>query len=676
MIAIFISLVLIALLIFLYLKEHKTAGYKAPTIFRIIILVLLILIILGNIFKFSYRQSPKVPLLVLVDASKSINVGDNLLKIKQVIDKIKQEPLRKKFFSFTDSIGPLENYEQAAGSRTDISQALSFAQKHRPGSIILISDGQHNTNSDPMMIARMLSAPIYTIGIGAEQKQDIAIKSIRKPLRSFLLDTIDITIRVQSRGFENQKVKVSLQHKGKAVTSKEILIAGNDVIQEINFRVSPETIGQQSFRIKIDNLPNEATYTNNEQDFIIEILKNRWQILYLTNSPSFNSRFMIMNLEKSDGEQANFNVIPIIALSGREFKISKDISIETAFQNSDVIILDNVDESLLSSNIINYLRNQLDQPKGILILGGESFKPQSLIKDIAPFEFTTTRADKKDIFLQLTESGATTPIFFNEQNEYLLANTPPLFGINIAQSLKPDAILWAMTKDDQKPLIGFRLYKNTKIVFIAGFPIWRLGFSSFETEKTKLKFEQFLKNLLRFLAIKDFEPFKLLTDKPTYLTGEEIVFNLFAATPDGRNWSDLDIKLEIPTMKTSLILYETSPGSYEGDANALMPGEFQALAQISKDGKSIGSAKTTFSVTEQSIEDITGLNAELLTKLSNATQGKYYTAEEFSEATFTPNIIKYQRTINFSFRHNLYIYLIITALFGIALFLRKKRGFL
>jgi hypothetical protein len=676
LIPIFVSLVLIGLLVFLYLKERKTPGYKTPTIFRVIVLILLILIILGNIFKFSYHQSAKVPLLVLVDASKSINVGDNLAKIKEVVNKIDKEPFGKKLYSFSDSIGPLDNYQKAMGGKTDINQALSFAQKNRPGAVILISDGQQNTNSDPTIIAQGLEAPIYTVGIGSEQKQDIAIKSIQKPLSSFWGDSFDITARVQSRGFDNQHVKVSLEHKGKDIASKEIIVSGNNVTQEVNFRVLPETIGKHSYRIKLDNLPMEATYANNQRDFSIEVLKNRWQILYITNSPSFNTRFLISDLESRNDNEASFTVIPMVALSGRDFELPKDMPTDKAFQTCDVIILDNIDEGSLNSNTITYLKNQIDQNKGILILGGENFNPRNFLRDISPFEFTTTKVEKKDVFLELTEAGAATPIFFNEQSEYLLDNVPPLWGYNAAVNVKPEAAVWALTKDDKKPLIGFRLYKNSKVVLVSGFPLWRLGFSSVETDKTKQKFDVFLKNLIRFLAIREFEPFRLVTDKPDYLSGEDIIFNLLATTPDGRNWSNLDVKVEIPSTKVTLPLYESNPGTYEVNTEALLPGEYQAEALISKDGKLIGKANITFTVTQQSIEDITGLNSDLLMKLSNITKGRYYTADQFLNESFAPTIIKYKRNISLTFHNNPYIYVTVTLLFGILLYLRKKRGFL
>ena len=281
-----------------------------------------------------------------------------------------------------------------------------------------------------------------------------------------------------------------------------------------------------------------------------------------------------------------------------------------------------------------------------------------------------------DVFIELTETGAATPIFFNSTGSFLLDNAPPFLGISQISGLKPTAVNWADSKDDKKPIIGFQPYKKSKVICFAGFPLWRLGFSSIDPDNQKLRFEQFIKNLLRLLAIRESDAFKLVTDKREYLTGEDVIFNLSAATPDGRAWSDLDIKIDIPLLNITLPMYETNPGTYEENQEALSSGEYDAIATISKNNKIIGKAHISFSVTQQGIEDITGLNADLLIKLAGITHGKYFSSDQVIKNGILPNPIKYKRNLSFGFRNNYIIYIILTALFGATLFLRKKRGFL
>ncbi|MCX8014599.1 MAG: hypothetical protein N2748_01140 [candidate division WOR-3 bacterium] len=540
---------------------------------------------------------------------------------------------------------------------------------------MLLSDGQHNVENDPMAIARLIKAPIYSIGIGAEQKSDLAVHSVIKPVQSFLGDTINIIARIQNSGFYFERGRCRLIRKGKELSSADIQFSDKDVIQEVNFKVLPETTGKITYTVKIDSLLNEATYLNNAKEIVIDVLPNRWQVVYLTNAPSFNSRFLPANLESKEDNSAQFTVIPIIAFVNQEFQITKPTAIDQALHFADAIILDNIDETKIPSDIIAKIKNRITEGAGVLILTGENCKLTSL-KDILPFGLSKENIKKKDIFLELTELGAVNPIFYDEASQFLLANTPPLWGINTVANLNPSAIIWAVSKEDNDPLIGYYQYQKSKVVVITGFPIWRWSFSAIETEKTQANFTRFFKNLMRFLSIKDLTPFRLITNKSDYLTGEPIFFNLFANASDGSRWSGLNVEIDIPGFKKTIPLYEVDAGIYQGEGYALMPGEHLAQAKISKDGKALGTAKTTFLVSQQSIEDITGLNRDLLDKLANATNGKYYSAEEFLRQTFNPEIAKYQRTLSLSFYNNPYLYVIVTIVFGLVLYLRKKKGFL
>lgn len=678
MITIFVSVILLALFVYLYIKERKTPGYKAPLIIRFIVLILLILILIGTIVKFTYQESPKIPVLVLVDASRSINYRDNLMKIESIVNKINKMPFAKKFYAFTDSVKPWQKEAPLIGEKTDIGQALLYASTQKPGAVILISDGQHNQKNDPYSIARNSLAPIYTIGLSSAQQKDLLIKSISKPLQTFLGDTIEITVRIQSQTFENQTSKVHLIRKGKTIASQDILITVKDAYQEVKFNITPETIGKVTYSVVIDNLPDEDNTANNRKDFTLQVLKNRWQILYLTNSPSLNTRFITASLQNLNSEQAQqmFSITPIIAFVGRKYEILTKQSIDQVFKNIDVVILDNVNELNLTADLINRLQNLLEQGKGFLVLTGENFNPQTFLKDILPLQYSAAKTINKDLFFEPTDNSAKLPLFYNQTNQYLLDNTPPLWGLNLPDNIKPNTVVWLQTKGDKTPLMSYQMRQKSKVVLFNGFPIWRFAFSSIETESRRQNFDQFLANLLRFLAISELDNFKLITDKPDYLTGEQIIINLLANTPDARPFTGADVRINIPNLKTAIPLYEISAGTYQAEIEAAQQGQYQLTANIYKDTQKISTVQTTINITPQTIEDITGLDADLMRKIASQSNGKFFSADEFLNQEFNPELAVYQKTINISLKNNPYVYVLITLLFSTLLYLRKKRGLL
>lgn len=678
MITIFVSIILLALFAYLFIKERKTAGYKAPLVLRLIVLVLLILILIGSIFKISYTQSPRIPVLVLVDASRSINFKDNLEKIDSILDKINQQPWSKKIYAFADTIKPWPDQFNPTGEKTDIAQALAFSRNRRPGAVILISDGMHNQKNDPYLQARASRAPIYTIGVSSERKKDLSVSSVIKPLQIFLADTAEITIRIANYGFQNQPSRVSLSRQGKTVASQNLLLAAPNTFQEVKFKLTPDTTGKVFYTVIIDSVTGEDNALNNRKDFAIPVLKNRWQILYLTDSPSFNTRFLTASLASQilERSQNAFQVVPVIAFTGRNYQIRSDLMIDRAFKNSDVVILDNVNEANLTPDLASRLRDRLEQGKGFLVLAGENFRAHSLLKEILPVELDIAKTITRDLILELTQTGAKLPLFFSQANQYLLDNTPPLWGAAVTEKIKPNAAVWLHSKDDQTPLLSYHKYGKSKIVFFSGFPIWRLGFSGIGTENRKASFDQFFASLIRFLAVTDLENFRLITDKTDYLTGEPIIINLLASMPDARPYTDLDVRVNFARFKTDLPLYETGAGIYQNETEAAQAGQYPLTAVIYKDTVRIGSAQTTVNITAQTIEDLTGLNAELLERVARLSQGRYYSTGQFLSEPFHPEFARYRKTINISITNNPYLYVIIVLLFGILLYLRKKRGLL
>ncbi|MEO0091195.1 MAG: vWA domain-containing protein [candidate division WOR-3 bacterium] len=669
---IFISLLLIGLLIFLYFKERIFSGFKLPLFLRILVLVFLILVLIGSVLRFSFTRQAKIPILVLVDASKSMSSSDNPQIIEQVISKIRQTNTRKKLFSFADSVGKHFDYQNPTGERTNIARALGFAQKQMPGAIVLISDGQHNYGSDPVNLAKSSTCPIYTIGIGREQKNDLSIEYLRYPLKCYQGDTIDIYARIRNQGFNNQLVKVSLFRKEQPIASQTVPLVQSNLLQEVDFKIVAETSGRLNYSLKIESLPDEESYLNNRKNFTIEALKSRWQILYFTNTPSYNTRFIISALNADK----NLIVYPIISFMSNTTKSLTGQPLDKIFADADVLILDNISEAQLDNTIRNYLINWHKQSKGILVLVGESFKPQIFLNEISPFRFDKINISRKEYFFDLTVPGLTSTLFTTPTGTNILDNTPPLWGICVPSDIKPEAVVWAKSKPDSLPMIGYWKYKNSKIILVSAFPFWRIGFSAIETDRASQQFQNLLTNFMRFLAIKDVENFRLVTNKTSYLAGEEIVFNLIATTPDGKPWQGLDIKIPIPNTKISLPLYELSAGNYEGTFQAFSPGTYELEAQITQNNKPIGTVKTTLTINEQSVEDLVGLNSDLLQKIAQASNGRYYTPEEFLKETFAPQLAKYQRRFSLALSYNPIIYGLIAILFSIGLFLRKKRGLL
>lgn len=671
MTGILISLILLVLAILVFKKDRKTKNYGWLFIFRLLTIIFLGFILLGNIIALSFTKSPNVPLLFLVDVSPSMK--DNLTQAKELLIKFKSKTkYRTQYFSFADSIYPLPPIEQlkVKGNKTDIAKALTSIKKNKPGAVILLSDGQHNTFTDPVSVATELPFPVYTIGLGKIVECDVAIRRVQAPKHIYLGETTEVIVRIQSQGLGNKKTKISLLEQGSALLQQTIGLTDNLTEQEISFRLVPSEIGKKLYKIKIDGLEEEANFFNNEQEFGLNIWKSRWKVMLLTNGPNYNTRFLLAGLKS-----AIVDIKPVIAFQANRWQTLTEQGMQDfIFQlDCDVLILDNFDASVLSSDISNELRKFVQTGGGVLMISGENFRLNQILSDFSPFVLEP-RIIRKEIFLRLTNEGALVPIFF-DAGEDLLADTPPLNGVMEVKEVVKGTRVWATTDPLAIPLIGYRKFGKGKVIVFNGIPMWRLGFYGKDLAKSEQKFSKLLYQTCRFLAQKDFERFSLTTNQLVYSAGEEVNFIFHAYREDGRPFSGLDVNLIIG--KDQIPMIEVADGIYEKTLKALPANDYLVKAIAKLDTLTQGEAKTEVKVSTMNLELIdTRLNDELLKHIAQKSGGEYFDIQSLA-SHFPPSAFRlasYRQIFKLDPRRSATLYVVLVGLFLIELYFRKRRG--
>jgi hypothetical protein len=358
--------------------------------------------------------------------------------------------------------------------------------------------------------------------------------------------------------------------------------------------------------------------------------------------------------------------------------------------DGDVIILDNVDEAELG---ISDALSTFAAEHGVLVLAGDGLRAGRTLGAILPLEPTGDRI-VRDLALVLTEEGRGNPVFLDGARN-LLAGSPPFWSALRSRSVRPDAVLWGKASDGT-PLIAFRRNGNGKVLEVAGYPLWRVGFSA--TEGSHDDLYKLLRNLVRFLALKDVDRFRLSTDKLDYYTGEPISVMLQAVSDDGRPWSGLDVRLSLSpggesttssaTARSSgsgsqltidgrqhQLMIDRGNGLYEAEIGGLSSGQYTARAEVTLQDRAQGTAEHDFAVSELSIEmSQSPLNDELLRRIAAATGGAYTHFDSLAAHPLQFRYADYRRVVTFDPRLNRYLFLLVAALFVAEIFLRKRRG--
>jgi hypothetical protein len=673
MIGTVLSAVLLALLVVLFIRDIRVNRAGLVFALRIVTIILMALVLCGFIFRKTVRQRPKADLLVLVDESQSMGVEHKAADAAEAVAHIGLKPQwRVELDGFGDTVTRLADPKSSNPDRvrTDFGQALRYARGLMPGAAVLVSDGVNNDLGDPAQLAQKLGFPVYTIGIGRKSVRDVAVERIRIPSRAVLGDTIPVGVRLSSRGFAGDRTRVRLFQDANLVDTRDVALSQDESEQELEFSVVPATAGRHTFRAVCDSMLGEDNYVNNSAQTVIDVLPSRTRVLYVTNEPGFGTG-ILLNLLRQDKD---IELIPVVGLTGSSLKrIDHGMAAYPLGPqiDADVVILDNVDETMLgaqaSDALLAFAANH-----GLLVLAGERLRAGRALSAVLPLEPTADRI-ARDLTLELTDDGRSVPILF-EQARSLLSGMPPFWGAVRSSGLRDGAKLWAKAADGT-PLMAFVRNGQGKVLEIAGYPLWRFGFSAGTVASGNDGLYRFLANAVRFLALKDVEAFSLSSDKLDYYAGEPISLVLQATSEDGRPWQGLDARLTIPDAKVSLAMTEQSAGLYEAVVQGLATGNYQAKADVSQSDKPLGSASHDFSVSELSMElTETSLHDDPLRRISAASGGEYVAYDSLSAKGLNIKFTQYRRLVVFDPRLNRYLFLLIAALFVLEIALRKRRG--
>jgi hypothetical protein len=668
-----LSAILLVLLVVLFIRDIRPQ--RAPLVFvlRIVSVILMALVLLGYVFQRTVRVRPGVDLLILADESQSMGLSKKRSEATEALTTLPRKPQwRVAYYGFGDTVRKLADARNLAaeGRQTNLVQALKFAQDIKPGAAVLVSDGEHNAAGDPAQTARKLGFPVYTIGIGRKPVRDVAVERIRSTNRAVVGDTIPLIVRLLGRGFGDERMHVRLTEDGKLVETREVTLGKDETRQELEFRVVATAEGRHLYRVAADSMIGEDNYNNNQRQMAILVVPARTRVVYVTNRPGFNTRFLLQ-LARTNRD---IDLMPFVALTpGRLQRITATglLPLAPGSFDADVMILDNVDETELGGPFSDAV-NSFATNHGVLVLAGERFRAGRALNALLPLEPTNDRI-VRDLQLELTEEGRNNPVFFDGARN-LLAELPPFWGAVRGKGLHSDAQLWAKAGDGT-PLIAFRRSGQGKVLEIAGYPLWRSGFTARTVESGRGDLSRILSNAIRFLALKDVDRFRLSSDKLDYYVGEPVSVLLQATSDDGRPWIGLDVRLSVNDGKASQAMVERGNGLYEGVLEGLVPGKHTARAEVFHQERPQGTTEHEFTVSELSLElSQAGLNDDFLRRIAQASGGEYVPYDSLSPRKPDIRFADYRRVMTFDPRLNRWLFLLIATLLVVEIFIRKRRG--
>jgi uncharacterized membrane protein len=663
----------IGLVIWFYRRhaEAVPAGYLRTLVaLRVAAAALVLVFFLRPTIIFTRSEGEKSPLVVLVDASRSMSVKD-APGLPERLERVAQavlgsdgflENIRKRFdvslivfegaakgLAKPDDLAAIE----PAGEMTDITGALARAAELTAGSArpraVLFTDGNHNaTTTSPL--DNPPPFPVDCVGVGIPEGAGQALKDIEVsdavlPERVGVGVKVRVGVRIEAHGFSNRHTRAVIKDALTGNTLGETPFVLDDVVgdQEIPVSISFDAVGRKMLAAEVPVEEDEAVTGNNRIPFSVQVTEESLKVLYVEGNLGPEGKFLRRLMLKDPDIEA-----VLLMRVGQDRFISQGSvggTTLSAFPSEkgvlsmfDVVVLNNVPASSLAPEQHKHLAQLVTEDgKGLLMIGGEaSFGSggwaASPVAAALPCTVDDASPPRTGNFpLAITPAGKGSPVVEPLQNP-IERNLLPGAEMVQACAAKPGAeVLLAVSPRSaalaNAPVLVVAAPGRGRSAALLALPTFGWRSLSGDVHGT------FWRGLLRHLAGKDILKkgeggIMLDVSKPEFTLGETVPITARVRDPAGILSDTADVTVAWNRSGTedkgAVKLGAVGNGEYRASFVPPAVGDYGLLATASIEGTALPSASLEFHVGRKDLEfERIGLNKEMLQALASRTGGTY-----------------------------------------------------
>jgi hypothetical protein len=210
---------------------------------------------------------------------------------------------------------PLRAFPAAANGQTTavgdaLNDALALHRGQTLAGILLVTDGQSNSGADARTAASAAGksgVPIVSLATGtAEGPRNVRLAGIETSPVVFLRDPADLSVLIESRGLKDAPASVVLEQRQDDGSWKEVgreaVILGEDAaLRRVNFRITPEVLGQLDFRARVTDAGPELTEDDNLDTASIKVVRQTIRVLLIAGYAGPEVQFLRNALLRDTG---------------------------------------------------------------------------------------------------------------------------------------------------------------------------------------------------------------------------------------------------------------------------------------------------------------------------------------------------------------------------------------
>ncbi|MHC2068559.1 glutamine amidotransferase [Bremerella sp. T1] len=655
---------------------------------RFAVIMLIALTLLRPTWVRTIKETQSSLLVLMFDSSRSMSVPDAADGIsrwdaqKQTLQRLAPElaslgdDVDVALYQFDENAQRLETVDgqvqlpsNPEGRFTDIGSSIAEVMQQNLGKklagVILLSDGAQRVYTPKVEMQQAardlarLETPLHTVTYGKaidpSQARDVAVETLADHYTVFVKNEVAIKSSIHIQGMANLPVPVQLiiedsQGQKTIVETQEVTTPKVEETVDVTFRYTPQASGQFKVSVLVPDQEGELVTKNNVLSAYLNVLEGGLKILYLegrtVDRPE--QKWLRQVVAESADMELDFRWID------RRRRDLWPVNLTDEIKNGkyDVFIIGDVDSSALSPETLDLLAAQVEDGKGLIMLGGfHSFGAggyqTTVMQNVLPVEMS--RFDRQDfdapirtdmhiagpITIVASENHFLSSLGTDEEGTPAFTAVPSLSGANKIVGPKRRGVTILESQSGQPLLVAGEYGLGRTLAFTAD-STWRWVMAG----KGSIH-KRFWRQVVLWLARKDGLESRdvwVQLGQRRYVPGAPITFTAGANTQSGDPVQGATFETHLIAPDGTRSPIRTLPGDsvIEGSLNAgESMGDYTIEVVAKQNGTTLGTGLGRFFVYDQDLElsDPSARPSQLaaLSAITKDVGGRTWTPEELPQ---------------------------------------------
>ncbi|QDS94114.1 hypothetical protein FF011L_28920 [Roseimaritima multifibrata] len=592
-----------------------------------------------------------------------------------------QDAIREESLQGSDTDTEEEAPVQLFASATDLATGISTNQEDSVASsdpseasqaktsIVLVSDGQHNSGPSPIQAARILGAqgiPFFCVSMGAAHPAyDLSVVKVAHPERVFRTDLVRGTVTIRDQYPAGHPVLAQI-FSGDTVLWRKQLRTENSGERRIDFEFSVDPIVKNAsegsptdvqqhvvplaLRASLVPLADELQVDNNHRRFHLAAIADSQKVLILDGRSRWETRYLRNAFERDEQWSVNTVIAGAATENGtlprgeapNQFPATRSDLFEY-----DLVIFGEIGPELFEQHELIWLQEFVDaRGGGMIFIDGQ----RGLLKQLAatplagllPVRWLPDSARQKPKRFELTDSGEAAPALRlsddSVENRRLWSELPPPHSFMPVESVPSAQVLVNLDVADKLyPVIIRQPYGAGQVLFMAFDESWRWRYRTADLWHQRL-WNQFAELVMPPPYAASDEYVSIDSGKVRYESNDSVPLRVRLNGLDGAPMTNANVDALIwkdnqLTTTVNLKPDPDVPGVYRAISHALSPGAYEVSVQASGFSQSALQARSEFVVMDQisAEQNTTSANERLLQQLATESGGLFLREEEIGQ---------------------------------------------